>query len=131
LQTGIGKWTTKEVIMFKKNRVVFFAFVCLITSPCFIYAGPLEDCAEYAKLGVPGQQGELLCRKGYLLSHSSENKMPYWVIEHLTAERATANAVQRYNKFQSDPDLEKGKRAELSENLIISDGSRYLRANKE
>jgi endonuclease G len=79
------------------------------------YAGPLEDCAEYAKLGVPSQQGELLCRKGYLLSHSSDYKTPYWVIEHLTHEKAIANTVQRYNKFRADPDLVKGERAELSD----------------
>jgi len=101
--------------MFKKNRIVFFAVICFIASTSFLCAGPLEDCAEYAKLGVPGQQGELLCRKGYLLSHSPENKTPYWVIDHLTAEKANANAVQRYNKFQTDLDLEKGKRAELSD----------------
>ena len=101
--------------MFKRSQIVFFAVICLIASTGFLYAGPLEDCAEYARLGVPGQQGKFLCRKGYLLSHSSENKTPYWVIEHLTVEKADANAVQRYSKFQTDPDLEKGKRAELSD----------------
>jgi len=33
------------------------------------FAGPLEDCAEYTKMGVPGQDGKLLCMTGYLLSH--------------------------------------------------------------
>jgi endonuclease G len=115
LQGAVGKWTIREGIMFKKSRVVFFAVICFIVTTGFLYAGPLEDCAEYAKLGVPGQQGELLCRKGYLLAHSPENKTPYWVIEHLTTEKTNANTVQRYNKFQPDPDLEKGKRAELSD----------------
>jgi endonuclease G len=115
LQGAVGEWTTREGTMFMRTRLVIFAVVCLIACTGFLYAGPLEDCAEYVKLGVPGQQGELLCRKGYLLSHSSENKTPYWVIEHLTAEKANANAVQRYNKFQPDPDLEKGRRAELSD----------------
>jgi endonuclease G len=100
--------------MFNRSRIVFFALICFIANAGFLSAGPPEDCAKYTKLGVPGQQGELLCRKGCLLSHSSENKTPYWVIEHLTAEKANANAVQRYNRFQPDPDLEKGKRAELS-----------------
>ena len=79
------------------------------------FAGPLEDCAEYARLGVPGQDGELLCRTGHLLAHSSQNKTPIWVIERLTKEKATSRVVPRYNKFQADPDLEKGKRAELSD----------------
>jgi endonuclease G len=101
--------------MLGRSRIVFFAVICLIAGSGFLNAGPLEDCAEYAKLGVPGQEGELLCRKGYLLSHSSENKTPYWVIERLTAVKANANTVQRYNKFRPDPDLEKRQRAELSD----------------
>ena len=88
---------------------IFFLFL----SPAL--AGPLEDCAEYARLGVPGQDGELLCRTGHLLAHSSQNKTPIWVIERLTKEKATSRVVPRYNKFQADPDLEKGKRAELSD----------------
>jgi endonuclease G, mitochondrial len=66
-------------------------------------------------MGVPGYEGDLLCRKGYLLAHNPVSKTPSWVIEHLTADKANANVVQRYNKFQADPDLEKGKRAELSD----------------
>jgi endonuclease G len=66
-------------------------------------------------MGVPGQSGDLLCRVGYLLAHSPENKTPIWVAEHLTADKAASAEVSRYNKFQPDPDLEKGKRAELSD----------------
>lgn len=88
---------------------VFFLFSVLTL------AGPIEDCAEYAKLGVPGQEGEILCRTGHLLAHHPEYKTPIWVIERLTKEKATSKVVPRYNKFQTDPDLEKGKRAELSD----------------
>jgi endonuclease G, mitochondrial len=101
--------------MFKKSIMALAAMVCLFTSTGILFAGPLEDCAEYAQMGVPGHKGDLLCRRGYLLAHSPENKTPFWVIEHLTADKANANVVQRYNKFQADPDLEKGKRAELSD----------------
>jgi endonuclease G len=78
------------------------------------YAGPLEDCKEFTLYGVPGTQGDLLCRKGYLLAHDPERKTPIWVIEHLTVERTDGPHV-RTDNFKADPDLAPGKRAELSD----------------
>ncbi|MBV5339174.1 MAG: DNA/RNA non-specific endonuclease [Deltaproteobacteria bacterium] len=101
--------------MFKKSLFTFLSIICLFTNALVVLAGPLEDCSEYAQMGVPGHVGDLLCRKGYLLAHSQDNKTPFWVIEHLTADKAKANVVQRYNKFQADPDLEQDKRATLSD----------------
>lgn len=101
--------------MFKKSLLAFLSIICLFTNAEVILAGPLEDCSEYTQIGVPGHAGDLLCRKGYLLAHSQDNKTPFWVIEHLTTDRAKANVVQRYNKFQADPDLEKDTRATLSD----------------
>ena len=89
--------------------VLFFVFCAGAT-----FAESLEGCKEYAKLGIPGQQGELLCRKGLLLAHSPDNKTPIWVIEHLTTEKASGT-LPRYNKFQPDPDLDEGDRAELAD----------------
>jgi len=100
--------------MSAKRRIALFVILSFILSVAFGFAGPIEDCAEYANLGVPGQQGDLLCRKGHLLAHDPEKKTPIWVIEHLTKEKAEGT-LPRYNKFQADPDLEKGKRAELSD----------------
>lgn len=74
----------------------------------------LEGCKEYAKLGVPGTSGTLLCRTGYLLAHDPERKAPIWVAERLTHDKATAT-LARTNDFQPDPDLEEGERAELSD----------------
>lgn len=78
------------------------------------YAGPIEDCQEYSKLGVPGNSGEILCRKGYLLAHDSVRKTPVWVIEHLTTEKASGS-LSRKDAFKADPNLSKGQRAELSD----------------
>jgi len=94
-----------------KALLVLIAF---ISSATIVFAGPIEDCEEYAKLGIPGKQGELPCRKGFLLAHSAEHKTPLWVIEHLTAEKASAK-LPKYDKFQADPDLKKGERAELED----------------
>ena len=97
--------------IFKK---ILLLLIALLFTANIALAGPIEDCAEYAKLGIPGKQGELLCRKGFLLAHSSEHKTPFWVIERLTAEKAKAK-LPRYNKFKADPDLKKGERAELAD----------------
>lgn len=105
----------QPIIQSVKNYIILIipCFLCLTVG--ILFAGPLEDCAEYTKLGVPGQGGNLLCRKGHLLSHSQENKTPFWVIEHLTAEKANSDVSDRVNKFKADPALAKGKRAELSD----------------
>ena len=81
----------------------------------FACAGPIEDCKEYAAYGVPGTSGDLLCRKGYLLSHDPARKTPVWVAEHLTRERAQGKLAARSDDFRADSDLESGKRAELSD----------------
>lgn len=91
-----------------------FTIIVFLLTVSSTFGDSIEGCKEYSKLGIPGKDGEMLCRKGYLLSHSSENKTPIWVIEHLTGEKASG-IVPRYNKFQPDPDLYEGERAELSD----------------
>lgn len=88
--------------------IAFFLTVALAS------AGSIDGCKEYSKLGLPSTQGELLCRKGYLLSHDSTYKTPIWVIEHLTIEKAQGT-LPRYDTFKPDPDLKEGERAELSD----------------
>jgi endonuclease G len=95
-------------------RIIINLALAVIFANSLAFAGPLEDCQEYAKFGVPGRDGDILCRKGYLLAHSPDKKTPIWVIEHLTAEKATGS-LHRTDNFQPDPDLPKGKRAELSD----------------
>jgi len=97
-----------------KNRTALLLIIAFVFCVNIAFAGSIDDCKEFSRLGIPGKQGELLCRKGFLLSHSSEHKTPLWVIEHLTAEKAQGN-LPRYNKFQPDPDLEEGERAELKD----------------
>jgi endonuclease G len=56
-----------------------------------VFADPVEDCQEYAKFGLPGTSGDLLCRKGYLLAHDPVRKTPIWVIEHLTVDKVNGS----------------------------------------
>ncbi len=101
--------------MFKKYLYKFAIMLPLLVFTIYTYANVSpESCREYAEYGVPGNDGTLLCRKGYLLAHDSDRKTPIWVAERLTHERASAS-LARTNNFQSDPDLGKGKRAELSD----------------
>ena len=78
-------------------------------------AGPLEDCREFTAYGVPGSAGDLICRKGYLLSHDPARKTPVWVAEHLTREKAQGRVAVRSDDFRADGDLQQGSRAELSD----------------
>ncbi|RII26343.1 MAG: DNA/RNA non-specific endonuclease [Geobacter sp.] len=86
----------------------------MVFAASVVFASSIEGCTEYSKIGLPGNQGELLCRKGYLLAHDSNRKTPIWVIEHLTADKANGT-ILRNNKFKPDPDLDEGKRAELDD----------------
>lgn len=106
--------TLNQLIPMKKTKQALLIITLFILSVSVVLAGSIKGCEEYAKLGIPGQEGELLCRKGYLLSHNAENKTPIWVIEHLTVEKAKGT-IPRVNKFQSDPDLKEGDRAKLSD----------------
>jgi len=79
-----------------------------------VFAGALEDCQEYTKYGVPATSGDILCRKGYLLAHDPVRKTPIWVIEHLTVDKVNGS-LPRKDSFKADPDLPKGRRAELAD----------------
>lgn len=96
------------------TRFLVFFFVLFSLSASQVAAGPLEDCQELTTYGIPGNNGEVLCHKGFLLAHDSERKTPIWVIEHLTKEKAMGTLARR-DAFKADPALTKGQRAELSD----------------
>jgi endonuclease G, mitochondrial len=47
---------------------------------------------------------EFIFRRGYVLEHSSEDKIPLWVCEHVTAAQLGTD-TDRSDKFKTDPDL--------------------------
>jgi endonuclease G len=94
-------------------RFVIPIFLVVLASSSHADAS-LEGCDDYAKYGIPGSKGTLLCRKGYLLAHDPDRKTPVWVAEYLTRDKASAS-LARTNNFRPDPDLDKGERAELSD----------------
>lgn len=96
------------------RNLLIYCIITLSFSFQGAYAGPIEDCKEYSKFGVPGVSGDILCRKGYLLAHDPVRKTPIWVVEHLTTEKANGS-LPRKDAFKADPNLVKGKRAEISD----------------
>ncbi len=91
-----------------------FLFILTLLLPTYVTAGPLDACQEHIKYGAPSLSGDLLCRLGYALSHNPERKTADWVAYHLTKEKVNGT-IPRSNDFRPDPDLEPGKRAELSD----------------
>lgn len=77
-------------------------------------APPQERCKEFLAYGLPNDQGRLLCRTGFALSHDDAKKSPTWVAQRMTAERLVPK-VARSDRFIPDPELPKGQRAELDD----------------
>ena len=69
----------------------------------------------------------IIVREGYVLAHSSEAKIPYWVCEHLTKDRMNGPGDRQLSKFLPDPLLAGYPRAELKDYA----GSGYQRGHME
>jgi hypothetical protein len=68
---------------------------------------------EHVMFGYPSSE-RILERQAYVLSHDDDKKVARWVSYHLTDEYLVENAI-RSDKFKADPDIPKGKRAELED----------------
>lgn len=102
-----------QMIFLRSVCTVLVTFAVLFTGKSTAQASrDFSNCQEFVQLGIPGDQGQPLCRIGYALAHDAERKTPIWVAERLTRERAMAKA-ERKNTFAPDPDLQPGERAEL------------------
>ena len=88
--------------------------ISLLIAPQFTISAPLDGCREHIKYGAPSEVGDLLCRFGYAISHSPDKKVANWVAYHLTAEKMKGTHP-RSEDFRPDPDLDDGKRSELSD----------------
>jgi DNA/RNA endonuclease G (NUC1) len=78
-----------------------------------------RNCGSF---GVPKTDSEwpfgptkLVFRDGYVLQHSSIDKIPLWVCEGIVAEQLTGSATRDSGTFKPDPLLPAGKRAELAD----------------
>ena len=101
----------------RKTLVIITAsFWSLLIFGISAYADPFSKCQEYVRYGAPSKQGDLLCHKAFAIAHNPDRKTPDWVAEHLTKKKVSAVKIPR-TKFQADPELAEGKRAETSDYL--------------
>jgi len=100
--------------MSRKYCTVLLPTIVSLLITGIVYAGPLDDCKEYIKYGVPGVNGDILCRTGYLIAHDPYCLTPFWTAEYLTSQKASGT-LKRKDSFKADPDLQKGHRSELSD----------------
>lgn len=79
-----------------------------------------ERIAATCWKGMPQETGRwdlgpsvVVIRPGYVLRHSSIDKIPLWVCEHVTKAQLGGPLTRDGDPFAPDPMLEKGSRAEL------------------
>ena len=118
--------------------LILFLQGCITTPPqlscrkaiCTEYgkqAGPTTEEKQWVSdncpLGAPKHKAgvdlgltRLIHRKGYVLEHSATDKIPLWVCERVTPSQVSGSLHRpKPEPFASDPQLEKGRRAELSD----------------
>lgn len=99
----------------KNNKLIFpltilIILSCLMTSPL-----SAQDNTNGLQYGNPGTCStcKILYREGYVLCNDTSKKVPLWVEYHLTrAYLRAATEKRKYYKFQPDPDIAPGERAE-------------------
>lgn len=77
-----------------------------------------DNCGPFGRPALeptwPHPPTDLVVREGYVLEHSSVDKIPLWVCEHVVPGELGGGARRR-NRFRPDPLLEGKPRAELSD----------------
>ncbi|MCK6478686.1 MAG: DNA/RNA non-specific endonuclease [Planctomycetes bacterium] len=76
-------------------------------------------------VGLQGTDVDLIAREGYALAHDAAVKVPLWVCEGIPAEQLVGPGDRDRSRFLPDPELAKGRRAELSD----YEGSGYDRGH--
>lgn len=107
---------TKPVLFVHRSirSIAFGLFIALAQIGITVAQEIPQKCKEFVAYGLPTNKGALLCRTGYALAHDEERKTPLWVAQRMTPERLV-NRVSRSDRFVPDPDLPRGKRAELED----------------
>lgn len=82
----------------------------------------LAQVADNCQFGMPKVEAgtdlgpiRIIARDGYVLGHSSESKIPYWVCEHSTVDELSGPGDRDASRFLPDPKLAGFPRAELAD----------------
>jgi endonuclease G, mitochondrial len=82
-------------------------------------AGPRKQAPQARdifKFGQPACDGQVMDKDYFILCYNEDLKIPLWVGERLTKSDVTCEKpLERGSWFKPDPELPKGKRAELSD----------------
>ena len=92
-------------------------------------AGPYTALAQdqgqlhaLCPLGMPERESGwdhgptvIVDRPGYVLEHSSLDKVPLWVCERIKKDHLEGSATRENSRFKPDPQLRPGRRAELAD----------------
>ena len=93
-------------------------YTLLLTSLPILANGIDDNCPNFVVWGAPvvahETNTEYLCRTGYAVDYSNDNKTPVYVVEHLTRAHLLGK-FQRANNFRSDIDLPKEYRSSVNE----------------
>jgi DNA/RNA endonuclease G (NUC1) len=83
---------------------------------CLAASLAAQQARNIFKFGQPACDGQLLDKGYFVICHSPELRIPLWVGEHVTrADVVCDQPTERTDDFRPDPDLEKGRRAELAD----------------
>jgi len=85
--------------------------------PLLTTANPIDDrCSQHVLAGAPQvkQEGnnQYLCRMGYAVNYNYATKVPYFVVEHITANHL-GGVESRKDDFREDPEIPVAHRATL------------------
>lgn len=93
--------------------------VLLFINASIIYANPIDaKCPNQVVWGAPQIKAEgnnqYLCRTGYAVNINYKTKVPYFVVEHITASELD-QGVKRKDDFREDPEVPVAHRVTLKD----------------
>jgi endonuclease G len=95
------------------SKLLILIFAAILSSAAV--ADVCDDMTPHGKPTVAtGERATRLCRKMYVLEHSSTRHTAFWSAEHLLGSQQGV-AVDRVNAFKADPDLPKAEAAKPSD----------------
>jgi len=100
--------------MKKLIPVILISLLFCTSQPTAQTEVPPNQDNEHLTWGLPSIDGQVIIREGYALLHDGNKKIPLWVSYHLTKEDLQGT-TGRTDNFRPDPEIPKGKRAELSD----------------
>ena len=78
----------------------------------------VESCAHVAPYGLPQielSNSQVICRRGYVLQHDNQARIPAWVSYTLTRAQTLTCGGPRPERFEPDPELRSSQRSDMTD----------------